>query len=53
MDRVFDDLINALHPLPEQHWRAVAMAWALRLTGNLATGIAIGIGIAVGLVLAG
>ncbi|MES0074680.1 hypothetical protein [Mesorhizobium sp. M0058] len=53
MDRVFDDLIDALHSLPERHWRDVAMAWALRLAGNLTTGIAIGVGIAVGLVFAG
>ncbi|WP_155772712.1 hypothetical protein [Mesorhizobium jarvisii] len=54
MERLFDDLIDVIQSRPEQRWRSVDItAWAIRLAGNLATGVAIGIGIAAGRVLAG
>ncbi|OBQ58023.1 hypothetical protein EFV37_13100 [Mesorhizobium loti] len=54
VERLFDDLIDVIQSRPEQRWRSVDItAWAIRLAGNLATGVAIGIGIAAGRVLAG
>jgi hypothetical protein len=48
MDDEFDEL-TALISTPAFDWRPVAM----KLLGDLATGLAIGLGIAVGLALAG
>jgi hypothetical protein len=47
--RALEDLIAA----PRIDWRALLAAAALRLGGNLATGIAIGLGVAAGLSWAG
>lgn len=53
MEHVFDDLIGLQRTRPRSNWRTGATAWAIRLGGNLATGVAIGIGIAIGRALAG
>ncbi|BCG94111.1 hypothetical protein MesoLj131a_29750 [Mesorhizobium sp. 131-2-1] len=53
MDHVSNDLIGLQRARPRPNRRAIAVAWALRLAGNLITGIAIGAGIAAGLMLAG
>lgn len=53
MERVFDELIGLQLREPRWDWRAFVAAWALRLAGNLTTGVAIGVGIAVGFALAG
>ncbi|TIL59271.1 MAG: hypothetical protein E5Y79_16175 [Mesorhizobium sp.] len=53
VERAFDDLIDTLGPRPERHWRSLAKSWALRLAGNLMTGIAVGVGVAVGMAIAG
>jgi hypothetical protein len=48
MDNTFDEL-TALITAPAFDWRPVAV----KLLGNLMTGVCIGLGIAVGLALAG
>ena len=48
MDTIFDDL-EAYITAPSYDWRPVAV----KLLGNLATGLAIGLGVAVGMALAG
>ena len=53
IERVFDELIGLQRAQPTRNWRACAIAWAGRLTGNMATGLAIGIGMAIGRALAG
>ncbi|MEI9417587.1 hypothetical protein [Mesorhizobium sp. Cs1321R2N1] len=52
MERVFDELIGLLQAQQSRDWRAAAITWTLRLTGNLVTGIAIGVGIVVGMMIA-
>lgn len=48
MDTLFDDLEDLI-AAPYFDWRPVAV----KLLGNLATGLAIGLGVAVGMALAG
>lgn len=54
MDMVFDDLIEVLHAQARpSRWRHALQMWAIRMAGNLITGIAIGVGVAVGLAFGG
>lgn len=53
MERVFDELTGLQRTQPRWNWRTAAIAWALRLTGYLMAGLAIGAGIEASRWLAG